>query len=380
MTVIGDVLRFAGRPERIARPDQERFVTIGLHGSGARPRVVGAGKTPVAFTGYRVRQGQFIYSRIDARNGAFALVPPELDGAVVSKDFPIFEIDQSKVDPRYLLGYMTSSRLEAQVRARSLGATNRQRISEELLLGLPMPLPSLGEQRRIAAILGAGDGLLRASAARLQVLRHIGSALFLRDIGDPDRPYGKRRRRLGDVADVMTGNTPPRNDATNYGVEVEWIKSGNIVLDRLEPTAATERLSAAGAAIGRTAAAGDLLVVCIAGSPSSIGRAALLDRTVAFNQQINAISLHEGQPRFLLEQLRLRPDLVRRKSTGGMKGLVSKSALQSVEVLWPSMDAQEGFVSQIEAVDAWVGQARTASERHRSLVRTLRSQAFSGGL
>lgn len=93
MSALADVLVFAGRPERISSPASEKFVTVKLNGRGAVRRPIGSGKTPVPFTGYRIRAGQFIYSRIDARNGAFAIVSEDLDGAVVSKDFLYLTFD-----------------------------------------------------------------------------------------------------------------------------------------------------------------------------------------------------------------------------------------------------------------------------------------------
>ena len=48
---------------------------------------------------------------------------------------------------------------------------------------------------------------------------------------------------FGDVAEVVTGNTPPRNDLENYGIGVPWVKPPD--LDAWEPiTKTSESLSA----------------------------------------------------------------------------------------------------------------------------------------
>ena len=169
-TVFADVLSQHGETERIVRPESETFLTLRLNGKGAVRRKVGDGKTPQKFSGYRVNSGQFIYSRIDARNGAFAIVPKELDGAVVSKDFPVFDIVESRVDPRYLLGLVTTKEFVDGIRRLSFGATNRQRVKEEIFLGLPLVLPALDEQRRIAAILDKAEEL---RTQRRQALVHL---------------------------------------------------------------------------------------------------------------------------------------------------------------------------------------------------------------
>ena len=46
---------------------------------------------------------KFIFSKIDARNGAFGIIPEELDGAIVTNDFPVFDIDETIINPTFLL-------------------------------------------------------------------------------------------------------------------------------------------------------------------------------------------------------------------------------------------------------------------------------------
>ena len=50
----------------------------------------------------QVSQHQIILSRIDARNGAMGLVPTELDGAVVTNDFPTFNVNRERLVPAFL--------------------------------------------------------------------------------------------------------------------------------------------------------------------------------------------------------------------------------------------------------------------------------------
>lgn len=98
-----------------------------------------------------MRSQQFILSRIDARNGAFGLVPSSLDGAVVSNDFPAFIPDSSRLLPEFL-GWMSKTRSFVELcKAASEGTTNRVRLKESLLLAMKIPLPPLAEQRRIVA-------------------------------------------------------------------------------------------------------------------------------------------------------------------------------------------------------------------------------------
>ncbi len=102
-----------------------------------------------------VRTGQLVLSRIDARNGAIGIVPAELDGAVVSNDFPSFAPNCDRVLPEYMGWLVRSNWFVDQCRSVSEGTTNRVRLNEARFLALRIPLPPLSEQRRMVAWLDA---------------------------------------------------------------------------------------------------------------------------------------------------------------------------------------------------------------------------------
>lgn len=148
---LGDVLR---RSEEMAVivPDVEyREITVRLWGKGVTERGRISGAEISGSRRFVARAGQFIVSRIDARNGAMGIVPTTLDGAVVTNDFPLLATDKTRLSPVYL-GWLcrTSDFVELCLRA-SEGTTNRVRLKEERFLALEIPLPPLAEQRRIVA-------------------------------------------------------------------------------------------------------------------------------------------------------------------------------------------------------------------------------------
>src|SRR5258707_10445688 len=96
---LGDVLK---RSHDSIVPDAEvqyREITVRLWGKGVVLRGLVPGARLAGQRRYVARSGQFILSRIDARNGALGMVPPELDGALVSNDFPVFRIAEDKLYP-----------------------------------------------------------------------------------------------------------------------------------------------------------------------------------------------------------------------------------------------------------------------------------------
>ena len=375
MVKLGDVLTFVGVPEKITEPAIEKYVTVQNNGRGAIRRVIKDGKSPVPFTGYRIKPGQFIYSRIDARNGAFAIIPEELDNFVVSKDFPIFEVQNHLVTPQYLLEFLKSGNIQKIIQNLSRGATNRQRIKEAEFLNFPFPLPSLEEQKRIVSILDKAKSIEEARERQLAALDELASSLFVKYFGHPSLSPKYKTVSIGDICKVVTGNSPSKKDINNYGNVIEWVKSNN--LGGLHPSKAKEYLSEQGKNKGRVASPGSILVTCIAGSHNSIGKCSLADREIAFNQQINAIYPSNNiLSDFLYYQIKTFPYLVQEKTSGGMKGIVNKSKFESIRIILPPKEVQEEFSKTTQRIRIHKEYIQKSSDLSKILFSSLQFTLF----
>ena len=168
-----EVLNQNDNMEKVENTKIEKFVTIGINGKGARERIIKDGKWPVPFVGYRVKGGQFIYSRIDARNGAFAIIPNSLNNAVVSKDFPIFNIDNNKIRTDILLFSLLEKSFIDKIKNSSFGATNRQRIKEQIFLNYKIYLPPITLQNQFSEIVKQIDKQKFESMIQLKMMEKI---------------------------------------------------------------------------------------------------------------------------------------------------------------------------------------------------------------
>lgn len=101
------------------------------------------------------RAGDFLIAEIDAKAGGYGLVPDDLEGAVVSSHYFLFEIDKNAVDPAYLAWFAKTDAFFQQVRA--VGSTNYAAVRPASILQYIIPLPSLAEQQRIVARLDAAS-------------------------------------------------------------------------------------------------------------------------------------------------------------------------------------------------------------------------------
>lgn len=139
-----------------------------------------------------VRANQLILSKIDARNGAIGIVPPELDGAIVSNDFPSFTFRDGERCDSAFMGWLVRSKLFVELcRAASEGTTNRVRIKESRFLEQEIALPPLAEQQAIVARLDALTDKTRQIAAHLDAIEADAEHLLALRFRDAivDAPY-----------------------------------------------------------------------------------------------------------------------------------------------------------------------------------------------
>ncbi|MFN7943042.1 MAG: restriction endonuclease subunit S [Thermoanaerobaculia bacterium] len=191
---LGEVLKL--RRDFIQIDDLKEYTRprVQLHAQGivVRDRVPGAmiktKKQQVC------RAGEFLVAEIDAKVGGFGLVPPELEGAIVSSHYFLFEVDERRLDRRFLDYFSRTRAFRDQVEAQ--GSTNYAAIRPAEVLDYRIPLPPLPEQRRVVARIEEVAGLV-AEARRLRSLSRLEQEALV--VSLHYKLSGERRRRLGDL-------------------------------------------------------------------------------------------------------------------------------------------------------------------------------------
>ena len=381
---LGRLLQPVEQPIRVV--DSETYSSLGVrwYAGGIFVRPAARGSDIKATRLFKVSAGDFIYNRLFGWKGSFALVEPEHDGCVVSGEFPTFRIHADRILPRYLQWYFSVPALWEAIGALSSGTsqTSRLRFKEQDFLRLQIPLPPIPEQHRIVRILDQADELRKLRAKADERTRDLIPAIFHRMFGDPaTNPKGWPAGQIDDLGTVVTGNTPSTRLRGYFGDAIEWIKSDNINTPQHTLTRAELGLSASGMRVGRVVPAGSTLVTCIAGSAACIGNAALADRPVAFNQQINAIVPQEDfHHSFVYALILAVKPLIQAASTGGMKGIVSKQRFSAVPVFLPPLHLQADFATRFASVLAMQEQQAESRKKLDELFESLLHRAFAGEL
>ena len=347
--------------EQIVDMENEHYITLSLYGKGARERVIKDGKYPVPFTGYRVSSGQFIYSRIDARNGAYAIIGPELDGFVVSKDFPVFDINESKVLPHFLRRAVLSADFINQVKNSSFGATNRMRIKEEVFETYSIPLPELSKQNEIVDIMDRVETIINSRQQELQKLDDLIKARFVEMFGDLADPLCNWEKcKLVDACanpdDIKCGpfgTQLGKDEYTEEGVAVWEIPQINSEFKTLPTHFVTDKK--AKELDTYSIKPGDIAM----SRKGNVGRCAVFPPTFEngiIHSDVLRIRIDDTKalPEFMMRQLHYSGDVqhqIERVSSGAIMAGINVTKLKQIFVYLPPIDLQNEFVTFVAHVN-----------------------------
>ena len=164
---LGSIARPSIEPVKVESGEQYANLGVKWYGEGVLAREPRLGSSIKATSLYRARAGQFIYNRMFVVEGSFAIVPECCDGTVVSGEFPLYELDNSRVDPYFVLELFkdehTLKRIEAEVIGVERGTMrSRRRWKQDQFARFEVLLPPLETQREITQVLRASDALIFA--------------------------------------------------------------------------------------------------------------------------------------------------------------------------------------------------------------------------
>ena len=128
------------------------------------------------------------------------------DEAIVSPAYAVWDISRESVDINYLEKFLRSPRALQFYSGKLRSTTARRRsIPQDTFLELPVPLPPLNEQRRIAEILDKADRLRQKRRNAIALLDGLTHSIYREMFGDPvSNPKGWPATKIGDLDVAMT--------------------------------------------------------------------------------------------------------------------------------------------------------------------------------
>ena len=339
--------------ERTTTNNQHRVLTSSQKGIVSQDEYFNKQIASKENTGYKiVKRGQFTYRAMSDTGRFYINRLMEYDVGIVSPAYPVFEvIEDNIIYTPYIVLFFESDYFQSLIVNQSTGST-RVSLKLDKIKRISIDIPSYQEQKEIVEKIESVKRAIAARDEQLSCFNELVKSRFIELFGDPkSNPKGYTKKQLGETCKVITGNTPSRAVAEYYGDHIEWIKTDNIISGLLNPTTATEFLSEKGMTVSRTVESGAILMACIAGSVSSIGRVCVTNRKVAFNQQINAIVPYDYNILFLYAMLQISKEYLVDGINMALKGILSKSKLEEKTFFVPPIELQEQFAAFVEQTD-----------------------------
>jgi len=286
-----------------------------------------------------------------------------------------------EVSPVFLNWVLRSPQIRAIAKSKSKTATMTT-IDQQGLGSIPIPLPPLVEQQRIAGILDRAEGLRAKRCAALAKIDILPQVIFLELFGGMPKP---NFAALSDVANLKRG---PFGGALKKEIFVE---SGYKVYEQknaIQSDFTIGRYFITDAKYRQmedfAVKPADLIVSC----SGTLGKVAVVPETAApgvINQALLRVRPDVARVTALflkhaLEQPKVQAKLVGFSHGTGLQNFPPMSEVRALSVPAPPIELQREFARRVEAVEKLKAAQRASLAKLDALFASLQHRAFRGEL
>jgi len=320
---------------------------------------------------HRVRAGDLLISRANTRElvGAVAIADKDYPNRLLSDKTLRLVIKPEIADREYLMFALRMRMARDFIEGHATGTSDSMRnISQDTIRSIPIVLPRIEEQRRVAACLRAqllaAEEALKSARLQLSELHALARSFYAESfakivpIGIAPlidlAPPGWNWVLLSDVARLESGHTPSRLRADWWGGDVSWISLTEI---RKLDGRWTDKTELRTNDFGIANSAARILpvgTVCFSRT-ASVGFVTIMGRPMATSQDFaNWVCGPELDPEFLMYALiRARSEL-RAIATGATHKTIYMPALKAFQICMPPLPQQQRIVVRLkDQLGAW---------------------------
>lgn len=179
--LLSDVMSQVQRDESPASGKNYRQIGVRLWGQGAYERESIDGSQTQYAKLFQAREGDIVVNKIWARNGSVAVVSDALNGSWGSTEFPLFEPDRTRLNPRWMHWITKAPWFWNACDEHAKGTSGKNRIKPDQFLGIAIPLPPLEVQQSIVARIDTVQQKMQAAdELRASIDKDIASLLAVR--------------------------------------------------------------------------------------------------------------------------------------------------------------------------------------------------------
>lgn len=316
--------------------------------------------------------GDFAYATIHLDEGSIGISPVKCG---ISPMYTTFRLNSLNISPDYLLRYLKSSRALTQYLTLGSGSAERRKsIKFTDLRKMEIPFPPLGEQKRIAEILGGVANAIHTVEQQIETANQLEKSLF----NQFRRQYSALCSPIKNICKVQTGATPSRKNSAYYDGGIPWVKTGEVNGGKIEETEEYITELAIQETNCRKFPIGTILVAMY-GQGATRGKVGILNCAAATNQACAAlIALACEDQEYIFAVLRNCYDELRNLGRGGTQPNLNLTLVKNFEIPWPEEFAREEFSQKWRELDNLRHLLHRKLSLLQELQKSLANRAFAG--
>jgi type I restriction enzyme M protein len=349
-------------------------ITVQWYGKGIIPRDMIFGKKLKIKKQKITQTEQFIVAEIDAKSGSFGVIPEELAGSIVSSHYFLFNLDKTKVYPKFFDFVIRYGNYDKLIQPKVKGTTNYSAIRPQDVLELTLPLPPIEEQRMLADRFEKQESIVNQIDMTVKTLEQ----------GIVDKSDFQGDWKFEDLEelceDIKTGGTPPRTNLLYFKGDIPWVKISDMKpLDYIMDTEEKLTPEALQNSNAKLEPKGSVLISIFA----SIGTVSILGIDACTNQAIASLKPRTDKiiSEFLMYYLHtLKPYYVE-KARGIAQKNINTEIMKAVKVPVPPLDIQQTIIDKIKERKQIITELEQAEVRALQTIKLiLESECGLGGV
>ena len=259
------------------------------------------------------------------------------------------------------------------------GSAGQRRVPVNFVEGLRVPLPSLDEQRRIAAILDSAGALRTQNLSVMAKVGGLEQATFVEMFGDPiSNPHGYPVERLGDVGKLDRGVSKhrPRNDPALLGGPYPLIQTGDVARAGGTISTYNSTYSELGLAQSKLWPAGTLCITIAA----NIAQTGVLEFDACFPDSVVGFTADEATTTYVRTWLTFLQATLEAAAPQSAQRNINLAILRDLPIPLPPVADREHFRGCLRAMQETRAVVVRRGQQLDGVFFSLQSRAFSGQL
>jgi type I restriction enzyme S subunit len=269
-----------------------------------------------------------------------------------------------------------------------VSGTTRGKLTKGSASEIPILVPPLHEQRRIAAILDKADAIRRKRQRAIELTEELLRSAFLEMFGDPvTNPRGWPKRQLHEIAYIQSGVTKGRKLSSKQTVCVPYMRVANVQDGHLD-LSEVKSIEVLTSDIEKYQLLPDDILLTEGGDPDKLGRGTVwrgqiepcihqnhifcvrLDASLALPDYLSVLIGSDYGKYYFLKAA---------KQTTGI-ATINKTQLKAFPVLLPPIKLQKKHINIAAKVDVLQDKIREVCWSQTNLFNSLTHLAFRGEL